>query len=307
MTWDILAGLASSGLQAGTVLLWAALGELLLERSGVINLGLEGVMLVGAVAGFAGAQAWGPAWGVVSGAMVGLAAGLVHGVGVVVLRGNQVVAGLAMVMVGTGLSGLWGARFVGVPGRGLGAFVVSLPRPLAWARPLLGQDALVYAGVLLVALASWFLRRTAWGLALRAVGENPTAAYAQGISVTRVRLVAAGVAGLMAGMAGAYLSVGYARMWVERMVAGRGWIALAVVIFSSWSPWRVLAGAYLFGFLGAASFRLQTLGIGVSAPVVLMLPYAGTVAAVALMGWRTKGRTVGPSSLSRPFHPEARE
>jgi simple sugar transport system permease protein len=305
----VCAALIAAGIQAGTALLLAALGELVLERAGVLNLGIEGIMLVGALAAFAASHAGvNPGLAVACAGGAGLCMGLLHGSVTVLLGANQVVAGLALLMLGTGISGFFGQRLIGQTAPGLD----SLPVPLLADIPLAGRaffrhDPLTYAGVLLVPSIAFILMRTTWGLALRAVGENPEAADAHGISVVKVRMLASAFAGILAGIGGAHLSLAYNQMWIERMVAGRGWIALAVVIFSCWRPYRALFGAYLFGLVGAATFRFQALGSPVSAPLLQTLPYLTTIAVLVLVAWRSRRHTMdAPAALTVPFRREER-
>lgn len=303
------AAIVAAGMQAGTAILFAALGELLLERSGVLNIGLEGIMLVGALAGFAASHAAGSplvALGAAAGA--GLLLGVLHGCVTVMLGASQVVAGLALMMLGTGISGFFGQNLIGQTAAGLH----PVPVPLLDRIPLIGtalfrHDPLVYAGVLLAPVMSFVLMHTRWGLVLRAVGESPEAADVQGVSVTKVRMIASAAAGALAGIGGAHLSLAYNRMWIERMVAGKGWIALAVVIFSLWRPWRALAGAYLFGVVGTVTFRLQAMGSRVSAPLLQTLPYLTTVVVLVLIAWRARARpSDAPAALTIPFRREER-
>ncbi len=299
-------GLIAGAIQAGTALLLAALGELVLERAGVLNLGLEGIMLVGAFAGFAASHATGsPLLALGASLLAGMLMGILHGTLTVSLRASQVVAGLAIVMLGTGLSGFFGQPLIGKTAPGLPTVSV----PLLSRLPLLGpalfrHDPLVFVALGLVPALSFVLTKTTWGLMVRAVGENPEAAYVQGIPVVRVRMVSSMLAGCLAGLGGAHLSLAYNRMWIERMVAGRGWIALAVVIFSLWRPWRALAGASLFGLVAALTFRLQAIGTPVSAPLLQTLPYLTTVVVLTLTAWRRRGRLAeAPRALTIPWEP----
>ncbi|MCS7171951.1 MAG: ABC transporter permease [Armatimonadetes bacterium] len=256
---DVLLVTFLRALAFGTPLLWAALGEIVAERSGVVNLGVEGMMLLGAFFAFATAQLTGfPALGLGVAALVGGAAALVHAVVCVRLRGNQYVSGLALGMVGVGIAGLLGRGWEGTPLR------TPLPE-LSW----LTLSGLVLSGVVWV-----FLYHSRWGIILRSVGESPAAADAQGVQVFLVRYLAVGFGGLTAGIAGGFLSVAYRPSWTEGMTAGMGWIAIAITVFSGWDPLRAVAGSLLFGALFHLSFRLQ----GFVAPELLkMAPYLGTI------------------------------
>jgi simple sugar transport system permease protein len=306
----IIGAFVAAVVQAGTAILLAALGELILERAGVLNLGVEGIMLVGALAGFATSHTTGDAVLALSAAAgTGVLMGLLHGGITVVLGASQVVTGMAFMLLGTGISGFFGQSLIGATAPGLR----PLPIPVLASIPILGQaffrhDPLVYLSLALVPVITLAIDRTTWGLALRAVGENPEAADVRGIPVIGTRLTAGAIAGALAGIAGAHLSLAYNRMWIERMVAGRGWIALAVVIFSLWRPWRAVLGAYLFGGVSAATFRLQALGVTVSAPLLQTLPYLTTIVVLVLIAWRASRRRLpgAPAALTIPFRREER-
>jgi ABC-type uncharacterized transport system permease subunit len=248
----------------GTPLLWAALGEIVAERSGVVNLGVEGMMLLGAFFAFATAQITGsPFLGLGAAGLAGTLAALVHALVCVRLRANQYVSGLALGMVGAGIAGLLGRGWEGTP--------------LGRALPEL--SGITLSGLVLSGLVWGFLYHTRWGIALRSVGESPAAADAQGVSVPLVRSLAVGFGGFTAGIAGGFLSVAYRPSWTEGMTAGMGWIAIAITVFSGWDPLRAVAGSLLFGTLFHLSFRLQ----GVVAPELLkMAPYLGTILALTL-------------------------
>lgn len=282
-----------------TPLLLAALGEIYAERSGVVNLGVEGMMILGAILGFIGAQATGSAWlGILCALGVGAAAGLLHAFISVTLKANQFVSGLALTIFGLGLSGLLGR---GWEGRPLASAMEPITVPLLADIPLLGpalftgQHILTYLA-LVVAVILWVvLYRTRLGLTLRSVGESPAAADAAGINVTLVRYGAVIFGGAMAGIAGAYLSIAYRPSWSEGMTAGMGWIALAIAIFAAWDPFRAIGAAFLFGAFFHLSFRLQ----GVFSPELLkMMPYVFTILALALTSLSSWGRKFGaPEAL----------
>lgn len=277
---------------AATPLLLAALGELVTERSGVLNLGVEGMMLAGAVAGFAVTFATGShAAGIVVAALAGAAMALLFGVLTLSLLANQVATGLALTIFGVGLSALLGSSVVGQT-------VTRLP-PL-----LLGQDALVYLSLLAAVAVAWFLARTRSGAVLRACGENAEAAHALGYPVIRIRYLAVLFGGAMSGLAGAFLSLAYTPLWIEEMTAGRGWIALALVVFAGWRPGRVVLGAYLFGGVTILQLHLQGSGLlRLPAEVLSMLPYLATIAVLALSAFGAKRRRGGPACLAQPFRP----
>lgn len=308
---ELLVPILAAAVRSGTPILYATLGEIVTEKSGVMNLGMEGVMLVGALTGFSVTYHGGSPWaGLAAAFAVGALLCSVHAFLCVTLGANQVVCGLALTLFGTGASSLVGRGLVGETIEGLSAF----PLPLLARIPLLGpvffcQDAMVYLSFCLVAFLWFFLFHTRPGLHLRAVGESPAAATAAGLSVPAVRWAATLCGGGLAAMGGAYLSVVNSHMWVEQMTSGRGWIAVALVIFGIWHPLRSTLGAYLFGGVGALQLRVQAGGTSIPAPLLLMLPYVLTI--VVLTGIsikKGKGILLGaPAALGLPFHREERE
>ncbi|MGN6447249.1 MAG: ABC transporter permease [Brucella intermedia] len=292
---------------AATPLLIAAIGELVVERSGVLNLGVEGMMLMGAVSGFAIAQMTGSAWlGLFAAVLVGALFSAVFGFLTLILVTNQVATGLALTILGVGASALLGESFVGLPGVRLEA--VHIPYltdiPLV-GRFLFGQDPIFYMSILLVIGVAWFLFRTRAGLTLRAIGDSHGSAHALGVHVVRTRSLAVLFGGACAGLAGAQLSLVYVPQWVENMTAGRGWIALALVVFASWRPWRVLIGAYLFGAVTIGQLHAQALGFGLPSQFLSALPYLATIVVLVIIS-RNKRLTMmnTPASLGKPFVPD---
>jgi len=303
---DLIVPLLAGTVAAATPLIFAALGELITEKSGVLNLGLEGMMLMGAIAAFAAATTSGSlALGVVCGALAGAAMAGLFGVLALSLLTNQVATGLALTIFGTGLSAFVGQGFVSLTLTGL----QPLPLPGLSRLPGLGpvlfeQNVLVYLSVAAFAAIHWFLYRTKAGLLLRAVGESPESAHALGYRVIRIRYWAVLFGGAMSGVAGAYLAVAYTPMWVEQLTAGRGWIALALVVFATWRPDRVLAGAYLFGGMTILQLHAQALGLGVPSQLLSALPYLATILVLVLISRDAqKIRVNAPASLGKPFHP----
>ena len=300
---DTFIALAAATLNAGTPLLLAAIGVLVCERSGVVNLGVEGLMLVAAVAGFAAVHASGSyVLGFVSGALAGMALAGFFALFAVVLNANQYASGLALTLLGAGLS-----AFVGLPFAG-----ASLPPRNAEALPLLGDQPvlaplfrlhpLVYLAWLLVLATAWFLFRTRAGLTLRAIGETPASAFALGYRVRSWRVGAVLFGGLTAGLAGAYLATIYTPLWSEGMVAGRGWIALALVVFATWHPGRVVVGAYLFGGVTMLQLFLQARGLAMVPEGLSMLPYAATIVVLAVLSRDARWiRVHMPASLGKSF------
>ncbi|MTI17536.1 ABC transporter permease [Rhodobacteraceae bacterium RKSG542] len=292
---------------ASTPLLLAAIGELVVERSGVLNLGVEGMMIVGAVAAFGVAHVTGsPLLGVVAALFAGVAMSVLFGVLTLNLMANQVATGLALTILGLGLSGMIGEGFIGEPGQRLAALHIPVLSDL----PLVGsivfsQDILVYASIALVIGTYHFLFRTRSGLILRAVGDNHTSAHALGYSVIKVRFLAVMFGGACAGLAGAYLSLAYTPQWVEGMTAGRGWIALALVVFASWRPNRVLIGAYLFGAVSILQFHAQAAGIGVPSQLMSAMPYLATIIVLIIISRNvTLTKTNTPACLGKAFVPD---
>jgi len=293
--------LVAGAVVSGTPLLYATLAEVIGERAGVVNLGLEGVMLMGAVVGFVTTVHTGSAAaGVLAAALAGAAFNALFAWLVVDRRANQLATGLALMFCGVGLSALIGAPDIGRPITGL----AELRVPGLASIPVLGpalfvHDALVYAAVPVAVATWWALFWTRWGLAVRAVGENPVAAFAAGRSPRAVQYQALVLAGLLAGIAGAHLSIGVAKTWAEWMTAGRGFIAVALVVFARWQPLRAIAGAFLFGGAISLQLQLQARGVPISPFVLDMLPYVLSLAVLA--AWGGMGRQAAPGSLGRVF------
>jgi ABC-type uncharacterized transport system permease subunit len=287
---------------------YAALGELVTEKSGVLNLGVEGMMLVGAVVAFMVAAKSGSPWlGVLAGTGAGAAVSMIFAVIALSLLANQVATGLALSLFGVGLSAFVGLDYVSVVIAGIAPLNVAGLSDIAFLGPLLfGHNPLVYLSFVLFVAVQFFLYRTRAGLVLRAVGESPQSAHAIGYPVIAIRYAAVFFGGACSGLAGAFLSVAYTPLWVEGMVAGRGWIALALVVFATWKPWRVLAGAYLFGGVTLAQFQVQAMGSAIPAQYLSMLPYVATILVLAFISRDAVTiRLNAPASLGRPFHPAA--
>ncbi|MGF1659147.1 MAG: ABC transporter permease [Rubrimonas sp.] len=289
---------------AATPFLFAALGELVAERAGVLNLGVEGMMLMGAVTAFAVAFTTGSTvLAVVAGAGAGLVMAGIFALVALHLMANQAATGLALTIFGIGASGLIGQGFVGQPLQAPPKLDIPLlSESTALGRIVLGQDALVYLALAMVPAVAWFLARSRAGLVLRAVGDNHDSAHALGFGVIGVRTLAALFGGAMAGLGGAYLSLAYTPMWGENMTAGRGWIALALVVFATWRPWRLLVGAYLFAAVTQLQFYGQGWGLGVPSQALAMAPYLATIAALVIIS-RDRNLTLAnaPACIGRPF------
>ena len=305
---DTTSAIVVSIIAAATPLLFAALGELVTEKSGVLNLGVEGMMLLGAVASFVTAIATGSfAFAIVVGALAGILMSLVFAVLTLSLLANQVATGLALTIFGVGLSALLGQSYVGVPLEALPKLSVSGISDIPLVGPIVfGQDFLVYLSIAMVFAVSWFLYRTRWGLVVRAVGESHNAAHAIGYQVIVIRYAAVMFGGAMAGLGGAYLSLSYTPMWIENMTAGRGWIALALVVFATWRPGRVMLGAYLFGGVTMLQLHGQGIGIDVPSQIMSMLPYLATVLVLVLISRdKIRIRLNAPADIGKVFHPDA--
>ncbi|MDL2209314.1 ABC transporter permease [Desulfovibrio sp. OttesenSCG-928-O18] len=289
---EVLLAVLAGAVQAGTPLLFATLGEIITERSGVLNLGVEGMMIVGAFFGFLGLHLTGSPWlGVCAGAVAGAGMASIHGALCVTLRCNQVVSGLALTILGLGLADFLGAPYMGQVTEGFKAFSI----PGLCAIPVLGpilfrQDALVYLSYFLPPLLWFFLRYTSWGLGLRAAGENPAAVTAAGLNVIGFRWAGVLAGGVLAGIGGAYLSLAYTHMWTNNITAGRGWIAVALVIFAFWRPLRAVVGAYLFSGIIMLQMNAQAHGTNIPSSLLDTLPYAFTLAALVFSSVRGKGR-----------------
>ncbi len=292
---------------ASTPLVIAALGELVTERSGVLNLGVEGMMIMGAVAAFAAAKMTGsPYIGLLGGIAGGALFSLLFGFLTLTLVANQVATGLALTILGLGLSGQLGEPFAGQPGLPLPDIIIpGLSQIPFFGKVLFSQDLTFYLSIALVIGVNWFLFRSRTGLKMRAIGDSHASAHALGINVIRTRYLAVMFGGACAGLAGAQLSLVYTPQWVENMSAGRGWIALALVVFASWRPWRVLAGGYLFGAVTIGQLHAQAFGIAVPSQLLSALPYVATIVVLIIISHNRRTTLINtPASLGKPFVPD---
>ena len=298
-----------SAVRAGTPLFFATLGEILTQRAGVLNLGVEGMMIVGALSGFMGSYYTHNPWVGVIVAMVcaGLIS-LVHAFLCITLKSDQVVSGLMIVLLGTGLTSFIGESMVGKSGYGFEPIHIPGLSDIPFLGPVLfSYNILVYIAVICVPLSWFFLFKTRLGLEVIAVGENPATADTLGIPVNRIRYICVFVGGMLSGLGGCFLSLAYTRIWVDQMTAGRGWIAIALVIFAAWTPQRALIGAYLFGGIEGLQLRLQTAGVGVSYHLLQMMPYAATILVLIFSAREKFRRSMGaPESLMKPYMREER-
>ncbi|MEY3872851.1 MAG: hypothetical protein RLZZ296_1846 [Pseudomonadota bacterium] len=303
---DSTALLLAATLSAGTVLAIAALGLLINEKAGIVNLGAEGMMLCAALAGFVTVVHTGNSWlGFGAGMLAGaLLAGL-FGVLVIWLNTNQYATGLALSLFGAGFSAFAGTRYVQEKLPELSKYTIPFLADLPFVGPaFFRQHPMVYVTMALTVGLIWFLYRTRAGLVLRSVGESPESAHALGYPVRRIRLAAVMVGGSLCGLAGAYVSVVYTPLWVEGMIAGKGWIALALTTFATWRPARVLLGAYLFGGVTMLQFHLQGMGVDIPSQFLTMLPYLSTIVVLVLISRNPQWiRLNMPSSIGKPFHP----
>lgn len=304
---DALAPLIASAMVAGTPLMLAALGLLVNERSGVINLGSEGMMLMGAITAFATTLASGSfTLGFLAGAVVAMLMSGFFAWLTIWLGANQVATGLALSLFGVGAS-----AYLGLPYAGESLQPIQFEVPLLHDIPVLGpalfrHHPLVYGAIALCFVIAWFLMRTRAGLIVRAVGESPTSAHSLGYDVRRIRLACVLFGGACAGLAGAFMSLVYTPLWVEGMVAGRGWIALALTTFATWRPLRVMAGAYLFGGITILTYHMQALGVPIASQLLSMLPYIATVVVLVLISRNAAWiRLNMPASLGKNFNPNA--
>ena len=290
---------------ASTPLVFAAVGEIVVEKSGVLNLGVEGMMVVGAIAAFAiGVTTGSATLAIIGGALAGAGVAFIFGFLTLFLLSNQVATGLALTIFGLGFSALLGHGFVGKTFPGL----PRLEIPGLSDIPIIGtllfsHDILNYLSVAVVIAVTWVLNKTRTGLLIRAVGENHQAAHSIGYSVNGVRMACVLFGGAMAGLGGSYLSLVYTPLWVENMTAGRGWIAIALVVFASWKPWRAFFGAYLFGGITIIQLHAQGFGVEIAPQFLSMLPYLATVAVLVLISRdSTRARFNAPACLGRSFH-----
>ncbi|WP_321369555.1 ABC transporter permease [uncultured Desulfuromusa sp.] len=302
--------LLDATVRAGTPILFATLGAIINERAGIINLGIEGLMLIGALAGFSGTYLSGSLLvGVLAAFCATFIAGSVHAFITVQLRGNQIVCGLALTMFGIGITALFGKEMVGQTIIGFKRLAIpGLSRIPIIGKPFFNQDILIYFSFLLVFAIWFFFYRTRWGLGVRSVGENPAAADTCGFSVSKYRFFAVTVGSGLVGIGGAYLSLASTPMWIENMSAGRGWIAVALVIFAGWSSQKALVGAYLFGGITAMQLRFQAMGTTISAHILQMLPYFFTILVLVISTLRLqKGASQQPEGLGLPYDREDRK
>ena len=300
MNSALIVGVIASSIMSGTSLLYATLGEIVGERAGIVNLGLEGIMLIGAASGFAATALTGsPYLGIAAAAFAGATVNLIFAYVVITRHANQLAAGLSLMFFGIGVSALIGRPFVGTLITGLPHLSVPGLDPDGIGARLLGYDALVYLSVPAALFVWWLVFRTRWGLGLRTVGESPAVAFAAGLNPQRLQYQALTLAGALGGIAGAHISVALTLTWAEEMTAGRGFIAIALVIFAKWNPLWAIAGALLFGGAEGLQLQLQAAGADVSPFIMSMTPYLLTLLVLIVWGWSRQ--SAAPASLGRNF------
>ncbi len=305
MSPEFFIALLAATVHSGTPVLFATLGEMLTEKGGTLNLGVEGILSVSALGAFLVAFHTGSPWGAfLAGGLCGVAMGSVHGLVTITFLGNQVVSGLALTIAGLGLTSYLGTPFIGRLAPGFD----PVPLPVLSELPVLGpilfsHNVLVYLSFLAPVLVWFLLQRTSLGLAIRAAGEMPNAAFSAGLNPVRMRLLALLLGSFLIGLGGAYLSLAYTHLWSNGLSGGRGWIAVALVIFAAWRPSRAVLGAYFFGGVMAFQLRLQAAGTHLPSSLLLMLPYALTISALALSSLRGTGSNA-PEALGTNIQPE---
>jgi simple sugar transport system permease protein len=299
---DVIISVAQRALIAGTPLLLGTIGEIICERSGNLNLGVEGVMAIGAVFAFIVTFYTGSPWlGLFAAILAGMLISIIHAVASITMQANQVVSGLALTMLGLGISGLAGRPYVGKP---LEVKMNTWPVPVLSDIPVIGpiffdQSPFFYMAVALAILAWFILKYTSVGIKIRSAGENPKATETQGINVSIIRYWCVIIGGAFSGMAGANLSISYSKSWIEGMTAGRGWIVIALTIFSLWSPVRAIIGAFLFGGIFVLQYLLQPIGIPPS--FLAMLPYLATLGVLLIVGLKDSKKLSPPAMLGEPY------
>jgi general nucleoside transport system permease protein len=304
MMWELAIPLLAATVQSGTPILYATLGEIITEKSGVLNLGVEGIMIVGALTGFVVAKLTGnPVLAFFAAGLAGSATASIHGLVCLVFQGNQVVSGLALTILGVGFANYLGSPFVGQAAPGFSPWAVPYLSEIPAIGPIFfNHDPLVYITYIIPPLLWFSFYRSRYGLGLRAVGENPGAAKAAGLNVALYRWAGILFGGFFMGLGGAYLSLAYTHLWTNNMTAGRGWIAVALVIFAFWRPGRAVFGAYLFGGIMSLQLRLQASGTQLPSSLLLMLPYVLTITVLVLSSWK-KGRSEAPAALGVNMKP----
>lgn len=305
---DLLIAILSGTVIAATPLVFAALGELVVEKSGVLNLGIEGMMLIGAATAAGLSLAGYPLIiAIIAAAIAGAASSLIFGFLALSCRANQYATGLALAIFGGGVSAFIGRGYGSNPIPSLSKIHIPLLSDIPYVGPLFfNYDALVYFSFVMFLVIAWFLYRTKAGLVVRTVGESPQSSHALGYNVIRIRYLTVMFGGAMAGVGGAYLAIAYTPLWVENMTSGKGWIALALVVFATWRPWRVILGAWLFGGMTILQLQGQAIGLALPSELLSALPYIATIAVLVIIS-RNRQMLIRhfPTSLGLPFKPSS--
>jgi simple sugar transport system permease protein len=306
---NVITVILTGSVRAGTPILLATLGGIVNERSGISNIGIEGMMLMGALFGFIFSFVTGSPWiGVFMAGFAAMILSLLHALLTVVFNANQIVSGMVLNFLGAGLSSVIGGRFVGKIAAGFNPLDFGPLEKIPVLGPVLfDQDILVYVSLLIAGGCMFFLYRTRWGLNVRAVGDNPVAADSAGLPVKLIRICCTAVSGVLCGFAGAYISLAYTTMWQPEMTAGKGWIAVAMIIFAQWNPLKAIYSAYLFGGITALQLAVQVMGLTISPHILQMFPYIFTILVLsfAMVSAKRKGSSmevsVGPASLAKSY------
>lgn len=307
MDYKLIVATLAAAVRSGTPILFAVLGEILTERAGVLNLGLEGLMLIGALSGFMAAYLSSNLWlAVIIAMLMGGLFSLLFAVLTVTLKTNQVVTGLALTMMGTGLTAFIGKDYIGKTAERFQNFSLPLLGQIPFFGPILfNQDWLVYITYLLVPLSWYYIFHSRLGMEMRAVGENPKTADSSGINVFAVRYLYVVIGGMITALGGAYLSLASTSMWIENMSAGRGWIAVALVIFAGWNPLKGILGAYLFGGVSILRLRLEAIGTGIPSHILMMFPYLLTLIVLVLSSGEKMRKKIGaPTEVGKAYSRE---
>jgi len=307
LDYKLIVATLAAAVRSGTPILFAVIGEIMTERAGVLNLGLEGLMLIGALSGFMAVYISSNLWlAVIIAMLMGGLFSLFFAILTVTLKTNQVVTGLALTMMGTGLTAFIGKDYIGKTAERFQHFSVPLLGEIPFLGPILfNQDWLVYITYLLVPLTWYYIFHTRWGMEMRAVGENPKTADSSGINVFKVRYIYVVIGGMITALGGAYLSLASTSMWIENMSAGRGWIAVALVIFAGWNPLKGILGAYLFGGVSILRLRLEAIGTGIPSHILMMFPYLLTLIVLILSSGEKMRKKIGaPTEVGKAYSRE---
>jgi len=307
MNVETFISILNETLRAATPIIFAATGELIAEKSGVLNLGVEGMMLVGAVTGFITSVVTGNVYlGLLIAILAGMLIALIHALLVISINANQIASGLALSIFGSGLSAFIGAEYIDKTIIPLQPVGIPIFKSIPIIGVLFNQDILVYTSIFSIIFVSWFLSKTRAGLILRSIGESPQSAQKLGLKVSKIRYLSVIFGGVMAGLAGSYLSLVYTPLWAENITSGKGWIAIALVTFAAWKPARILIGAYLFGGISAIQLTIKAIDINISPLLSSCLPYLATILLLIIISRdETRLKLQAPASLGEPFRSDS--